>query len=113
RCMFVMTKPEGLLRIGKINSVRSFSDGSLRRDSDTRGRVYCDDPKSAQFSSAQQTLPRRATPMKLLKRVSGLVKVLFRKPEMPIPDEDLEWVVRLALEYRRRIKEQQKRCFKS
>jgi ATP-dependent Lon protease len=32
---------------------------------------------------------------------------------MPISDEDLEWVVRLALESRRRIKEQQKRCFKS
>src|ERR1700761_240821 len=32
---------------------------------------------------------------------------------MPIADEDLEWVVRLALESRRRVKEQQKRCFKS
>ena len=47
------------------------------------------------------------------KTVSGLVKLLFPKPEMPISDEDLEWVVRLALESRRRIKEQQKRCFKS
>ena len=27
----------------------------------------------------------------------------------PIPDEDLEWAVRLALECRRRVKEQQKR----
>ncbi|MBV5270288.1 MAG: peptidase, partial [Afipia sp.] len=32
---------------------------------------------------------------------------------MPIADEDLEWIVRLALESRRRVKEQQKRCFKS
>ena len=28
---------------------------------------------------------------------------------MPIPDEDIEWAVRLALECRRRVKEQQKR----
>ena len=32
---------------------------------------------------------------------------------MPIVDEDLEWMVRMALEARRRVKEQQKRCFKS
>ncbi len=32
---------------------------------------------------------------------------------MPIADEDLEWMVRLALEMRRRVKEQQKRVFKS
>ena len=35
------------------------------------------------------------------------------EPDMPIADEDLEWIVRLALESRRRVKEQQKRCFKS
>jgi ATP-dependent Lon protease len=32
---------------------------------------------------------------------------------MPVPDEDLEWMVRLALESRRRVKEQQKRLLKS
>ena len=32
---------------------------------------------------------------------------------MPVTDEDLEWMVRLALECRRRIKEQQKRVFKA
>ena len=47
------------------------------------------------------------------KTVSGLVKLLFPDPEMPICDEDLEWIVRLALESRRRVKEQQKRCLKS
>ena len=47
------------------------------------------------------------------KSVSGLVKLLFPDPEMPICDEALEWMVRLALESRRRIKEQQKRCLKS
>jgi ATP-dependent Lon protease len=43
----------------------------------------------------------------------GLIKLLFPDPAMEIPDEDLEWIVRLALESRRRVKEQQKRCLKS
>lgn len=47
------------------------------------------------------------------KTISGLTKLLFPDPSMPISDEDLEWMVRLALESRRRVKEQQKRCFKS
>jgi ATP-dependent Lon protease len=47
------------------------------------------------------------------KTVSGLAKLLFPNPELPISDADLEWIVRLALESRRRVKEQQKRCFKS
>ena len=47
------------------------------------------------------------------KTISGLIKLLFPKPEMAVSDPDLEWIVRLALESRRRVKEQQKRCFKS
>ncbi|MCC6156019.1 MAG: BREX system Lon protease-like protein BrxL [Candidatus Hydrogenedentes bacterium] len=47
------------------------------------------------------------------KTVSGLIKLLFPDPSMPIADEDLEWIVRVALESRRRVKEQQKRVFKS
>jgi len=47
------------------------------------------------------------------KTVSGLTKLLFPDPEMAVSDEDLEWILRLALESRRRIKEQQKRCLKS
>lgn len=47
------------------------------------------------------------------KTVSGLTKLLFPDPDMPVSDEDLEWIVRLALESRRRVKEQQKRCLKS
>lgn len=43
------------------------------------------------------------------KTVSGLLKLIFPDPSMPVPDEDLEWAVRLALEVRRRVKEQQKR----
>jgi ATP-dependent Lon protease len=47
------------------------------------------------------------------KTVSGLLKILFPDPEMPIFNDDLEWIVRVALEARRRVKEQQKRVFKS
>jgi ATP-dependent Lon protease len=47
------------------------------------------------------------------KSCSGLIKLLFPDPSMPIADEDLEWIARLALEARRRVKEQQKRCLKS
>lgn len=47
------------------------------------------------------------------KTVSALIKLLFPDPEMEIPDEDLECIVRVALESRRRVKEQQKRCLKS
>lgn len=47
------------------------------------------------------------------KTVSGLTKLLFPDPELAVSDADLEWIVRVALESRRRVKEQQKRCFKS
>lgn len=47
------------------------------------------------------------------KTVSGLVKLLFPDPAQTIPDEELEPIIRLALEARRRVKEQQKRCLKS
>jgi ATP-dependent Lon protease len=47
------------------------------------------------------------------KTVSGLIKLLFPDPEMSISDTDLESIVRVALESRRRVKEQQKRCLKS
>jgi ATP-dependent Lon protease len=43
------------------------------------------------------------------KTVSGLLKLLYPDPEEPVSDEDLEWALRLALECRRRVKEQQKR----
>ena len=47
------------------------------------------------------------------KTVSGLAKLLYPDPDATIPDEDLEWIIRMALEARRRVKEQQKRVFKS
>lgn len=43
------------------------------------------------------------------KTVSGLLKLMYPDPATTVPDEDLEWAVRLALEVRRRVKEQQKR----
>lgn len=43
------------------------------------------------------------------KTASGLLKLLYPGPDAEVSDEDLEWVVRLALEVRRRVKEQQKR----
>ena len=43
------------------------------------------------------------------KTASGLLKLIYPDPNMPVSDEDLEWGVRLALEVRRRVKEQQKR----
>lgn len=42
------------------------------------------------------------------KTVSGLLKLLYPKDTF-IPDEDLEWAVHMAMEARRRVKEQQKR----
>lgn len=43
------------------------------------------------------------------KTVSGLIKLIHPNSDEPVPDESLEWAVRLALESRRRVKEQQKR----
>jgi ATP-dependent Lon protease len=43
------------------------------------------------------------------KTISGLLKLVHPSPDDPVSDEDLEWAVRLALECRRRVKEQQKR----
>ncbi len=47
------------------------------------------------------------------KTVSGLVKLLFPDAALPITDADLEWILRIALESRRRVKEQQRKCLKS
>lgn len=47
------------------------------------------------------------------KTISGLIKLVFPDPNQPIPDEELEPIVRVAIEARRRVKEQQKRCLKS
>ncbi|WP_029450762.1 protease Lon-related BREX system protein BrxL [Clostridium algidicarnis] len=43
------------------------------------------------------------------KTVSGLLKLLYPSDEENVLDEDLEWAVRIAMESRRRVKEQQKK----
>jgi ATP-dependent Lon protease len=43
------------------------------------------------------------------KTISGLLKLIHPGQDAQVSDEDLEWAVRLALEVRRRVKEQQKR----
>jgi ATP-dependent Lon protease len=43
------------------------------------------------------------------KTINGLLKLLYPNPDAAISEEALEWAVRLALECRRRVKEQQKR----
>jgi ATP-dependent Lon protease len=43
------------------------------------------------------------------KTISGLLKLMSPSAEAAVSEEDLEWAVRLALEVRRRVKEQQKR----
>ena len=78
------------------SKLRSHNRGSV-----IQGRVYLGGALSGRDIEA------------VTKTISGLAKLLFPKPDMPIADEDLEWIVRLALESRRRVKEQQKRCFKS
>jgi ATP-dependent Lon protease len=47
------------------------------------------------------------------KTVSGLIKLLYPDTAMVIPDADLEMIVRMALEARRRVKEQQKRVLRT
>jgi len=41
--------------------------------------------------------------------VDGLLKLLYPDRSLRVSDDDIEWAVRLALECRRRVKEQQKR----
>ncbi len=43
------------------------------------------------------------------KTLNGLVKLMQPNPDAPVSAELLEWAVKVAMEYRRRVKEQQKR----
>ncbi len=45
----------------------------------------------------------------VVKTINGLLKLVHPNPDEKVSDEDLEWAVRLAMECRRRVKEQQKR----
>src|SRR5205085_10588845 len=43
------------------------------------------------------------------KTIDGLLKLVYPDPEMGVDDGGIQWATRLALECRRRVKEQQKR----
>ena len=43
------------------------------------------------------------------KTLNGLLKLMQPNPEAPISDDLIEWAIKISLEYRRRVKEQQKR----
>jgi ATP-dependent Lon protease len=57
------------------------------------------------FGDALSGRDRRA----VNKTINGLLKLIYPSSDMEISDEILEWAVRIALECRRRVKEQQKR----
>jgi ATP-dependent Lon protease len=85
---------------GLVSDFLSECMTQLRRQSRMaalQGRVFLGGALSGRDTAAVQ------------KTVSGLLKLLYPNPEMAISDEDLEWAIRLALECRRRVKEQQKR----
>jgi ATP-dependent Lon protease len=67
------------------------------RASEMMGRVHLGNALSGRDTKAVR------------KTVSGLLKLLYPDPDTDVPDEDLEWATELALEVRRRVKEQQKR----
>lgn len=62
-----------------------------------QGRVYFGGALSGRDSNAVN------------KTVSGLLKLLYPGSDHVVLDEDLEWAIRIAMEARRRVKEQQKR----
>lgn len=87
-------------RFGLVSDVLAETFSRLRpqsRASVMQGRVHLGGALSGRDTNA------------VTKTVSGLVKLLYPDASMPVADDDLEWAVRLALESRRRVKEQQKR----
>ena len=87
-------------RFGLVSDVLAECFSRLRSQSRAnvlQGRVHCGGALSGRDQNAVN------------KTVSGLLKLLYPDPTVAVPDDDLEWAVRLALEVRRRVKEQQKR----
>ena len=87
-------------RFGLVSDVLAECYSHLRSQSRAnvlQGRVHCGGALSGRDQNAVN------------KTVSGLLKLLYPDPTVAVPDDDLEWAVRLALEVRRRVKEQQKR----
>lgn len=85
---------------GLVSDFLSECWNQLRRQSRQsvfQGRVHFGGALSGRDTTAVQ------------KTVSGVVKLLSPNPEVPVSDELLEWALRIALECRLRVKEQQKR----
>lgn len=85
---------------GLVNDFLSECWSQLRnqsRVSQLQGRVFFGGALSGRDTNA------------INKTVSGLLKLLYPGSEDTVPEEDLEWAVRIAMEARRRVKEQQKR----
>ncbi|RXZ47567.1 protease Lon-related BREX system protein BrxL [Agromyces fucosus] len=62
-----------------------------------QGRIHLGDALSGRDTTA------------VFKTIDGLLKLLYPNPETEIADEDIAWAAELALECRRRVKEQQRR----
>jgi ATP-dependent Lon protease len=87
-------------RFGLVSDFLSECWNQLRRQSRQnlfQGRIHLGGALSGRDTTGVQ------------KTVSGLIKLMSPNPETPVSDEVLEWASRLALECRRRVKEQQKR----
>ena len=87
-------------RFGLVSDFLSECFNQLRRQSRVnllQGRVQFGGALSGRDINAVQ------------KTIGGLLKLVYPNPATPVPDEALEWAIRLALEARRRVKEQQKR----
>ena len=87
-------------RFGLVSDFLSECWNQLRRQSRQsvlQGRVHLGGALSGRDTTGVQ------------KTISGLIKLVSPNPEVPVSDEVLEWALRLALECRRRVKEQQKR----
>jgi ATP-dependent Lon protease len=85
---------------GLVSDFLSECWNQLRRQSRQnlfQGRIHLGGALSGRDTTAVQ------------KTVSGLIKLVSPNPETPVTDDVLEWALRLALECRRRVKEQQKR----
>ncbi|MBK9494688.1 MAG: BREX system Lon protease-like protein BrxL [Xanthomonadales bacterium] len=87
-------------RFGLVSDFLSECWNQLRRQSrqsSLQGRVHLGGALSGRDTTGVQ------------KTISGLIKLVSPNPEVPVSDDVLEWASRLALECRRRVKEQQKR----
>jgi len=85
---------------GLVSDFLSECWNQLRRQSRQnlfQGRIHLGGALSGRDTTAVQ------------KTVSGLIKLVSPNPDKPVSDEVLEWALRIALECRRRVKEQQKR----